>query len=213
MGLGDSTALLWFLWGSEVWASFRRAHSVVESAEARWRRCTTYMRRAKKARGGLSTAAGGPGRSAAAEFTYTWDRLCALLSTLGGACRPTPRVPPSPPVLWHGFQWWRTVQPLADHGPVDAPHPHKNWTRLAQAAILAWAGDVAHESALDRSGWAAGRPGFVLVQGDGQNSGTQATRHRVGATRRALRTPDLGLSNSGPAGKVLLPGRPAAVQT
>lgn len=43
---------------------------------------------------------------------------------------------------------------LADGDAFQQPYPRKSWTRAAEAAVLAWAGDDNHDLALDRRAWA-----------------------------------------------------------
>lgn len=56
-------------------------------------------------------------------------------------------LPLAAPTDWRRSRWWRTVQALSE---VGEPHPHKKWVRGAEAPVLAWAGDEAHELAESR---------------------------------------------------------------
>lgn len=63
-------------------------------------------------------------------------------------------------------------------GAAQEPHPKKNWPRHAEATSLAWAGDSAHEKAMDRSGWAASEGD--LVEWRFQGARASAPRHCLG---------------------------------
>lgn len=59
---------------------------------------------------------------------------------------------------------WRMVQALAGEGAVQHPHPWNTWARVAEAAILAWGGDGAHEIALLRMDWSSPREALVHLR-------------------------------------------------
>lgn len=144
--------------------SCQRAHDAAEPPEARHLRRMTHATR-EEGEGWveyhrLRRARASHCRSCS-KFVPLWDRRCSVVHSWRGHVVRHPEGPPSAPSLWRGPRRWRAVQALADDGPVDTPHPRKNWTRPAEAAILAWAGDGAHDTALDRSGWAASRSDFV----------------------------------------------------
>lgn len=65
------------------------------------------------------------------------------------------------PAAWRGPRWLRTVQVLSGEAAVQQPHPHRNWARAAEAAILAWVGNGAHDLALHRRNWVASQKYFV----------------------------------------------------
>lgn len=70
-----------------------------------------------------------------------------LLSVLGGDTARHLESPPSAPAVEGG------PMVVAEDRAMQEPHRMKNRARHGQAAVFAWAGDAAHDMALERSGW------------------------------------------------------------
>lgn len=210
-----NTVVPCFLWDSEVWETFsrlhdmapsRRAHHMAQSAQVGWLTRMFPATRGKGESAGWTTAAvGGPWRSSAAPAVSSLPCGTACVRSWWGRVVRCSGIVEGTLVV---------VRALAQDGPLDNPHPRKAWTRPADAAILAWAGDGAHENALDRSGWAAGRPDLAAWCGDtcralaGGTPSCRTARARVraspthGARGRPHKSPASAIGRSTQAGKM-----------